>query len=151
MKTNLEKMDQDPIYKDVLIIGASHLNNSVWAILTLFFFHYTGNGPSGIVTSLMLSGKLPHLVSHNHPDEMLSARLKSSDSSCLITQDLAYLAQGLEGRSTNPVSLLADALLHPCADLGLDWDPLIEFRSGGKEVMCPFHCCELLIKGSGNR
>jgi len=150
MKTNLEKMDQDPIYKDVLIIGASP-KQLFMCYFNLVFLHYTGNGPSGIVTSLMLSGKLPHLVSHNHPDEMLSARLKSSDSSCLITQDLAYLAQGLEGRSTNPVSLLADALLHPCADLGLDWDPLIEFRSGGKEVMCPFHCCELLIKGSGNR
>ncbi|XP_066138036.1 oxidative stress-induced growth inhibitor 1-like isoform X1 [Euwallacea fornicatus] len=114
MKTSMEKMEDDSIiYKEVIVVG---------------------NGPSGIITSLMLSGRLPYFVSREHPDEMLSARLKTLRSPCLITQDLAFLAQGLEGRSTNPVSLLMDALLHPCADLGLDLQPLVEFKPAGKEI-----------------
>ena len=35
--------------------------------------------------------------------------------------------QGLEGRSTNTVSLLFDALLHPDADLGLNSPSLLEW------------------------
>jgi hypothetical protein len=44
-----------------------------------------------------------------HPDEMLRARLTymyMDDETSLIEQDLYALAQGLEGRTTNPVSLL---------------------------------------------
>ncbi|XP_076267737.1 oxidative stress-induced growth inhibitor 1-like [Rhynchophorus ferrugineus] len=101
------------IYKDVVVIG---------------------NGPSGIAMSLLLSGKIPYLTVNNHPDEMLAARLKNIKSSCLLTQDLEYLSQGLEGRSQNPVSLLMDALLHPYADLGYEFEPLLEFRKNGKEI-----------------
>ena len=36
--------------------------------------------------------------------------------------------QGLEGRSTNPVSLLLDALQKPEADLGLELPSLLEWR-----------------------
>lgn len=36
--------------------------------------------------------------------------------------------QGLEGRSSNPVSVLLDQLSHPCADQGLDLPPVIEWR-----------------------
>ena len=39
-------------------------------------------------------------------------------SSSLFLQDFAYLSEGLEGRSTNPVSLLFDTLFHPNADIG---------------------------------
>lgn len=93
-----------------------------------------GNGPSGIALSYMLSGNLPFVKSDQHPDEMLSARLQPVVGQCLINQDLGYLATGLEGRSTNQVSLLFDALQHPCADVGLEMEPLIEFRQTGIEI-----------------
>ncbi|XP_030766564.1 oxidative stress-induced growth inhibitor 2-like isoform X2 [Sitophilus oryzae] len=109
----VQNQSDNTIYKDVIVIG---------------------NGPSGIAMSLILSGKLPYLTTDEHPDEMLSARLKNVTSSCLISQDLGLLAQGLEGRSSNPVSLLMDALLHPYADLGLEMEPLLEFRQMGKEI-----------------
>ncbi|XP_050295232.1 oxidative stress-induced growth inhibitor 1-like isoform X2 [Anthonomus grandis grandis] len=113
MKNGVDKKLDDRIFKEVIVIG---------------------NGPSGILVSLLLSGRLPILTSTEHPDEMLSARLKSLGSKCLLIQDLDFLAQGLEGRCMNPVSLLMDALLHPCADLGLDLKPLVEFRPVGTEI-----------------
>lgn len=98
------------------------------------FIFLEGNGPSGIALSYMLSGNIPFVVSNNHPDEFLSARLTKVLNKSLINQDIPYLAQGLEGRTTNPVSLLLDALQHPCADIGLEIEPLIEWRKEGKEV-----------------
>lgn len=80
-----------------------------------FFSNYfysvpTGNGPSGITLSYLLAGHLPYWMPdkiHAHPDELLRARLTYADSSkSLVEQDLVTLADGLEGRSTNPVSLL---------------------------------------------
>ncbi|XP_044264390.1 oxidative stress-induced growth inhibitor 2-like [Tribolium madens] len=103
----------DVVYKEVVIIG---------------------NGPSGIALSYMLSGNLPFLISDSHPDEMLSMRLSSAVNRCLVKQDLRHLADGIEGRSTNPVSLLLDALLHPCADIGLEMEPLVEFKKVGAEI-----------------
>lgn len=82
----------------------------------------------------MLSGNLPFVISDDHPDEMLSMRLKSAVNHCLVKQDLGHLATGIEGRSTNPVSLLLDALLHPCADIGMEMEPLVEFKKIGAEV-----------------
>ena len=38
------------------------------------------------------------------------------------------ILQGLEGRSTNPVSILFDALAHPDADLGEDKPSLLEWK-----------------------
>lgn len=35
-------------------------------------------------------------------------------------QDLEYLCEGLEGRSSNPVAVLFDSLLLPDSDFGLD-------------------------------
>lgn len=95
---------------------------------------FLGNGPSGISLSYMLSGNLPYVVSNGHPDEMLAARLESAVGECLVHQDLARLSLGLEGRTTNPVSLLLDALVHPCADIGLEMEPLVEWRRNGLEV-----------------
>lgn len=47
-----------------------------------------------------------------HPDELLRARLRFSDENkSLIEHDLFELAQGLEGRTTNPVSLLVNNLI----------------------------------------
>lgn len=58
----------------------------------------------------MLAGNWPHWNPQdikNHPDELLRARLECADpSKSLVEQDLVQLAEGLEGRSTNPVSLL---------------------------------------------
>ncbi|RZB39993.1 Pyr redox 3 domain containing protein [Asbolus verrucosus] len=104
----------DVVYKEVVIIG---------------------NGPSGIALSYMLSGNLPFLISDSHPDEMLSMRLSSGVNRCLVKQDLGHLAAGIEGRSTNPVSLLLDSLIHPCADIGVEMAPLVEFRKVGVEYV----------------
>ncbi|CAG9820808.1 unnamed protein product [Phaedon cochleariae] len=90
-----------------------------------------GNGPSGIALSYMLSGHVPYLISDDHPDEMLAARLRPLVGECLLGQDLGQLSDGLEGRTTNQMSLLLDALLHPCADVGLELEPLVEFRRTG--------------------
>lgn len=58
----------------------------------------------------MLSGNSPYWSPEEvarHPDEILRARLDYADAkSSLFEQDLIELADGLEGRSTNPVSLL---------------------------------------------
>ncbi|KAI4467171.1 hypothetical protein MML48_2g00012066 [Holotrichia oblita] len=93
-----------------------------------------GNGPSGIALSYMLAGNIPYVTSNDHPDEMLSARLALSVGQSLINEDLEFLSSGLEGRSTNPVSLLLDSLTHPCADIGLEIEPLIEWRKKGTEI-----------------
>lgn len=95
---------------------------------------FLGNGPSGIVLSYMLSGNIPYITSADHPDEMLSARLAPLIGQCLLDQNLEYLASGLEGRTTNAISLLMDALLQPCADAGYELEPLVQFRKTGKEV-----------------
>lgn len=79
-------------------------------LISAFLFLKKGNGPSGITLSYMLAGNWPYWNSHEidkHPDELLRARLKSADNKkSLVQQDLVQLAEGLEGRSTNPVSLL---------------------------------------------
>lgn len=71
---------------------------------------FKGNGPSGISLSFFLAGNLPYWKREDisaHPDELLRARLNFLDSEkSLIEHDLHSLAQGLEGRTTNPVSLL---------------------------------------------
>lgn len=102
----------DTIYKDVVIIG---------------------NGPSGISLSYMLAGNWPYWSPdqiQNHPDELLRARLNYYDSQkSLVEHDLFSLADGLEGRSTNPVSLLLDSLQHPCADLGMELPCMVEYKN----------------------
>uniref|UniRef100_A0A182RQT6 FAD/NAD(P)-binding domain-containing protein n=1 Tax=Anopheles funestus TaxID=62324 RepID=A0A182RQT6_ANOFN len=104
-------LHKDAIYKDVVIIG---------------------NGPSGISLSYMLAGHWPYWSpekAQKHPDELLRARLNYYDSKkSLVEHDLFSLADGLEGRSTNPVSLLLDSLQHPCADLGMDLPSMVEYR-----------------------
>lgn len=58
----------------------------------------------------MLAGHLPYWLPQRvetHPDEIMRARLNYADATkSLVDQDLVELADGLEGRSTNPVSLL---------------------------------------------
>lgn len=102
---------RDAVYKDVVIVG---------------------NGPSGISLSYMLSGHWPYWNTdkvQDHPDELLRARLNYADGQkSLVEQDLLMLADGLEGRSTNPVSLLLDSLQHPCADIGMDLPSMLEYK-----------------------
>ena len=105
-------------------------------ILSLF----TGNGPSGITLSYMLAGNWPYWQAdriETHPDELLRARLIFNDSDkSLVEQNLFELADGLEGRSTNPVSLLLDSLTHPGADVGMELPNMLEYKKvPGKEVI----------------
>nr|XP_023028046.1 oxidative stress-induced growth inhibitor 2-like [Leptinotarsa decemlineata] len=65
---------------------------------------------------------------------MLAARLTPALGQCLLQQDLETLSSGLEGRTTNQISLLMDALLHPGADIGLEMEPLVEFRKTGNKI-----------------
>lgn len=105
----------------------------------------------------MLSGNFPYWSKEKvarHPDEILRARLDYADATkSLVEQDLVELADGLEGRSTNPVSLLVrvdnnylhmshylligtcyfflpfqlDNLAHPCADLGMTLPSMLHY------------------------
>lgn len=43
-------------------------------------------------------------------------------------QDLEYLSEGLEGRSKNPVAVLFDTLLHPNADFGYEFPPVLQWK-----------------------
>lgn len=85
----------------------------------------TGNGPSGISLSYMLAGHWPYWSpekAQKHPDELLRARLNYYDAQkSLVEHDLFSLADGLEGRSTNPVSLLVSTDRASGLDL-LEWN-----------------------------
>ncbi|CAK1543651.1 unnamed protein product [Leptosia nina] len=111
MKPCQHTLSDDVVYKDVVVVG---------------------NGPSGMVTSFVLAGNVPYLkdIPEDLPiDEMLRARLSNlPPGQSLYDADLLELAEGLEGRSQNPISLLMDNLLRPCADLGIQADSLIEWR-----------------------
>ncbi|KAL5021837.1 hypothetical protein ScPMuIL_000992 [Solemya velum] len=88
-----------------------------------------GNGPSGICMSYLLSGHRPYFSGEHHSNPLLHSKLKqipSKDS--VVEQDLEYLCEGLEGRSTNPVALLFDALSHPDADLGSELPSLLTWK-----------------------
>lgn len=140
------KIDDDIIYKDVVIIG---------------------NGPSGICLSYMLAGNWPYYTGEPHPgDDMLTARLRfcmtntgSEDRGNTYSDDavannrhqcgksgggrihggslarstrckLECLSSGIEGRGGGrPLALLMDHLQHPCVDTGLDVASLLDWRS----------------------
>lgn len=120
----------------------------------------------------MLAGHLPYWVPERvatHPDELLRARLANADASkSLAEQDLISLADGLEGRSTNPVSLLVsfrrtkrphsatdihiscppeqlDNLQNPCADLGMDVPSMLRYKyHPEKEVSSSIHAANAI-------
>ncbi|CAB3232386.1 unnamed protein product [Arctia plantaginis] len=89
MKSCQHTLSDDVLYKEVVVIG---------------------NGPSGMVTSFMLAGNVPYLkeIPDDLPiDEMLKARLSNlPQGQSLYETDLTELAEGLEGRSQNPIPLL---------------------------------------------
>ncbi|CAH2229377.1 jg21784 [Pararge aegeria aegeria] len=90
MKPCQHTLSDDVVYKDVVVIG---------------------NGPSGMVTSFMLAGNVPHLkpIPDDLPiDDMLKIRLQNLPTGQnLLEADLTALAEGLEGRSQNPIALLS--------------------------------------------
>ncbi|XP_060692577.1 oxidative stress induced growth inhibitor 1 [Hemiscyllium ocellatum] len=80
-----------------------------------------GNGPSGICLSYLLSGYRPYLSpAASHPNPILQHKLEENQHLSIVDQDLEYLSEGLEGRSSNPVAVLFDTLLLPDGDFGLD-------------------------------
>uniref|UniRef100_A0A1A8G438 Oxidative stress induced growth inhibitor family member 2 n=2 Tax=Nothobranchius korthausae TaxID=1143690 RepID=A0A1A8G438_9TELE len=88
-----------------------------------------GNGPSGICLSYMLSGYKPHLDPATvHPNSVLYRKLQEAKHLAITEQDLEYLSEGLEGRSRNPVAVLFDTLLHPNADFGYEFPPVLQWR-----------------------
>ncbi|KAG7470016.1 hypothetical protein MATL_G00134800 [Megalops atlanticus] len=88
-----------------------------------------GNGPSGICLSYLLSGYRPYLdTGVVHPNPVLFRKLQERKHLAITEQDLKYLSEGLEGRSSNPVALLFDTLLHPNADFGYEFPPVLEWR-----------------------
>lgn len=120
---NTNGVPADAVYKEVVVIG---------------------NGPAGLSLSYMLAGNWPYYNGKKHPDEMLTARLRSTYSTkSLVEQDLRFLAEGLEGRSSNPVSVLLDQLSHPCADQGVDLPPLVEWRHN------PEYAIDHIVLGKG--
>ncbi|XP_076869881.1 oxidative stress induced growth inhibitor 1 [Brachyhypopomus gauderio] len=86
-----------------------------------------GNGPSGICLSYLLSGHTPYLCPEGfHPNPILHSKLAVNSHLSLFEQDLEYLCEGLEGRSSNPVAVLFDSLLLPDSDFGLNYaSPLL--------------------------
>ncbi|CAN9512620.1 unnamed protein product [Ophioblennius macclurei] len=88
-----------------------------------------GNGPSGICLSYLLSGHTPYLSpGASHPNPLLQSKLSERPHLSLLEQDLEYLCEGLEGRSSNPVAVLFDSLLLPDSDFGLDRTSPLEWR-----------------------
>ncbi|XP_071349797.1 oxidative stress induced growth inhibitor 1 [Trachinotus anak] len=88
-----------------------------------------GNGPSGICLSYLLSGYTPYLSPEaSHPNPLLQSKLGEQPHLSLLEQDLEYLCEGLEGRSSNPVAVLFDSLLLPDSDFGLDHTSPLEWR-----------------------
>ncbi|XP_028327155.1 oxidative stress-induced growth inhibitor 2 isoform X2 [Gouania willdenowi] len=93
-----------------------------------------GNGPSGICLSYLLSGYKPYLDSATvHPNPILYRKLQETKHLPITEQDLEYLSEGLEGRSNNPVAVLFDTLLHPNADFGYEFPPVLQWRRDQKQ------------------
>uniref|UniRef100_H3DLX0 Oxidative stress induced growth inhibitor family member 2 n=1 Tax=Tetraodon nigroviridis TaxID=99883 RepID=H3DLX0_TETNG len=88
-----------------------------------------GNGPSGICLSYLLSGYKPYLDNATvHPNPILYRKLQDTKHLPITEQDLEYLSEGLEGRSKNPVAVLFDTLLHPNADFGYEFPPVLQWK-----------------------
>lgn len=55
-------------------------------------------------------------------------KMREHSKLSFILQDLEYLSEGLEGRSSNPVAVLFDTLLHPDADFGYDYPSVLHWK-----------------------
>ncbi|CAF95741.1 unnamed protein product, partial [Tetraodon nigroviridis] len=105
---------------------------------------FLGNGPSGICLSYLLSGYTAYLSPDAaHPNPLLQSKLEEQPHLSLLEQDLEYLCEGLEGRSSNPVAVLFDSLLLPNSDFGLEHISPLEWRHR------PEHAIPHLVLGKG--
>lgn len=57
-----------------------------------------------------------------------NGRCDTASPLLFLLQDLEYLCEGLEGRSSNPVAVLFDSLLLPGSDFGLEHTSPLEWR-----------------------
>lgn len=109
-----------PLLEEATLLGDVSLNVPVVVI---------GNGPSGICLSYLLSGYRPFMASGAvHPNTILHNKLEEGIHFSVVDQDLEYLSEGLEGRSSNPVALLFDTLLHPEADFRFDYPSVLQWK-----------------------
>uniref|UniRef100_A0A8C3RCX8 Oxidative stress induced growth inhibitor family member 2 n=1 Tax=Cyanoderma ruficeps TaxID=181631 RepID=A0A8C3RCX8_9PASS len=114
------KIKRMPLIEETVLPGDSLLTLPVVII---------GNGPSGICLSYLLSGYRPYLSPEAiHPNPILHTKLEEARHLSIVDQDLEYLSEGLEGRSSNPVAVLFDTLLHPDADFGYDYPPVLHWK-----------------------
>ncbi|XP_047565997.1 oxidative stress-induced growth inhibitor 1 isoform X3 [Lutra lutra] len=89
----------------------------------------SGNGPSGICLSYLLSGYTPYVKPDaEHPHPLLQRKLAEAPGVSILDQDLDYLSEGLEGRSQSPVALLFDALLRPDTDFGGNMESVLTWK-----------------------
>ncbi|XP_069740673.1 oxidative stress induced growth inhibitor 1 [Narcine bancroftii] len=103
-----------------------------------------GNGPSGICLSYLLSGYRPYLSPlASHPNPILQHKLEENHHLSIVGQDLEWLSEGLEGRSSNPVAVLFDTLLLPDGDYGLDHTSPLCWRLESSQ------CISHLVLGTG--
>ncbi|XP_054856304.1 oxidative stress-induced growth inhibitor 1 [Eublepharis macularius] len=87
-----------------------------------------GNGPSGICLSYLLSGYVPYVRRGAvHPNPILQRKLEETPEISILDQDIEYLSEGLEGRSTSPLALLFDTLLRPDTDFGGTADSILSW------------------------
>ncbi|XP_072426379.1 oxidative stress-induced growth inhibitor 2 isoform X1 [Chiloscyllium punctatum] len=109
-----------PFLEESSLLGDLSLNIPVTII---------GNGPSGICLSYLLSGYRPYMAAGAiHPNPILQGKLEERRHLSVVDQDLRYLSEGLEGRSSNPVALLFDTLLHPDADVRFDHPSVLQWK-----------------------
>ncbi|XP_072112850.1 oxidative stress-induced growth inhibitor 2 [Mobula birostris] len=109
-----------PLLEETTLLGDVPVNIPVIVI---------GNGPSGICLSYLLSGYRPYKAPGAvHLNPILNNKLEEGVNVSVVDQDLEYLSEGLEGRSTNPVALLFDALLHPEADFRFDSPSVVQWK-----------------------
>ncbi|XP_014667247.1 PREDICTED: oxidative stress-induced growth inhibitor 2-like [Priapulus caudatus] len=94
-----------------------------------------GNGPAGISLSYQLAGNRPYFKGRSHHDDILNLKLQEKLKVSLVDQDIEYLSEGLEGRSSNPVALLFDTLARPMADLGQDHETHLSWKYESSEAI----------------
>ncbi|XP_036400080.1 oxidative stress-induced growth inhibitor 1-like [Megalops cyprinoides] len=88
-----------------------------------------GNGPSGICLSYFLSGYRPYVKEGAaHPNPILHRKLQDILGQSLLEQDLEYLSEGVDGRTSSPLGLLFDALIRPEGDVGGAAESLLTWR-----------------------
>ncbi|XP_013886439.1 oxidative stress-induced growth inhibitor 2, partial [Austrofundulus limnaeus] len=79
------------------------------------------------------ASRAPAYSTCSHHRQRTIRKLQEAKHLPITEQDLEYLSEGLEGRSRNPVAVLFDTLLHPNADFGYEFPPVIQWRRDKKQ------------------